>query len=252
MLKRFCTKCGEEKPATAEYFYRAKRGKYGLEAQCKVCHSKYIAENREMVRERKRRWNEDNKERYKAYHKEYREKNRERMSELDRKWRENNKERCLKNSRDYYAKNKEHIKQKRREWCEANKDKIKGYRRKFKQSEKGKYAAIIKTQKRRAMEKKVQSDYCLELWNLTKDAFNNTCAYCGKEDKLEQEHFIALSKGGEYTKNNIIPACKICNSSKRDHDFFEWYPKYKYYSKRRETFILKYLNYHGRSQQLSI
>ncbi len=38
-LKR-CTKCGEEKPATTEFFHRDKRMKDGLRTMCKVCKNK--------------------------------------------------------------------------------------------------------------------------------------------------------------------------------------------------------------------
>lgn len=83
--------------------------------------------------------------------------------------------------------------------------------------------------------------------------FDKKCAYCGKEKKLTQEHFIPLSKGGEYSINNIIPVCGSCNSSKQDRDFFKWYPKQPFYSKSRETKILKYLEYDKQlNQQLSI
>lgn len=37
-LKR-CTKCGEEKPATSEYFGREDRGLYGLKGRCRPCES---------------------------------------------------------------------------------------------------------------------------------------------------------------------------------------------------------------------
>ena len=37
MNYRTCTKCGEEKPATLEFFYKQKAGKYGLRANCKPC-----------------------------------------------------------------------------------------------------------------------------------------------------------------------------------------------------------------------
>ena len=60
---------------------------------------------------------------------------------------------------------------------------------------------------------------------------------------LEQEHFIPLSKGGGYSMGNIIPACRACNASKSDKDFFEWYPEYKYYSEERENKILDFLGY---------
>ena len=63
-------------------------------------------------------------------------------------------------------------------------------------------------------------------------------------EQLHQEHFIPLSKGGGYTHNNIIPACRSCNSSKWNNNFFDWYPKQEFYSEEKENFILNFiLNY---------
>jgi len=42
-----CTKCGEEYPATAEFFHRNKTGKYGLTSQCKECRREYNKEDYE-------------------------------------------------------------------------------------------------------------------------------------------------------------------------------------------------------------
>ena len=42
-----CSKCGEEKPVTPEYFNRATRIKSGLISQCKSCKKKYREENSE-------------------------------------------------------------------------------------------------------------------------------------------------------------------------------------------------------------
>ncbi|KKK76592.1 hypothetical protein LCGC14_2862090 [marine sediment metagenome] len=35
-----CTKCKQELPVTLEFFYAHKRGKYGLQSQCKQCYCK--------------------------------------------------------------------------------------------------------------------------------------------------------------------------------------------------------------------
>jgi 5-methylcytosine-specific restriction endonuclease McrA len=70
-----CSTCGEEKPATPEYFHRLKKGIYGVRAVCKVCIAKYqqawhqanlerknervrkhYITNREYILERKRQW----------------------------------------------------------------------------------------------------------------------------------------------------------------------------------------------------
>ncbi|WP_160149158.1 hypothetical protein [Neisseria dentiae] len=37
ILEKTCTYCGETLPATSVYFYKSKRGKYGLSAYCKCC-----------------------------------------------------------------------------------------------------------------------------------------------------------------------------------------------------------------------
>jgi 5-methylcytosine-specific restriction endonuclease McrA len=62
--------------------------------------------------------------------------------------------------------------------------------------------------------------------------YNNQCAYCDRpfSDKCPpvQDHFIPFSKGGEYTKENIVPACQNCNARKHDrvfkdiHEAREW------------------------------
>ena len=53
--------------------------------------------------------------------------------------------------------------------------------------------------------------------------FDNKCAYCG-EDKLclHSDHFIPVTKGGGYTKDNIVPACWHCNSSKSNKYPLDW------------------------------
>jgi 5-methylcytosine-specific restriction endonuclease McrA len=112
----------------------------------------------------------------------------------------------------------------------------------------------IMCHRRRAKEKNLDSNLTIEQWIIIKSYFNNECSYCGAKLKLTQDHFIALNNGGEYTTNNIIPACSKCNSSKQDKDFFEWYPKQSYYSKEREQKILEYLNYNikNKVQQLAL
>ena len=66
MKMRVCTKCGEEKPETAEYFPRAKASRGGINTTCKVCCNenarKWRVENLERERETHRRWRAENSE----------------------------------------------------------------------------------------------------------------------------------------------------------------------------------------------
>ena len=51
------------------------------------------------------------------------------------------------------------------------------------------------------------------------------CFYCGKElcdSTLTQDHRIPISRGGTDFPSNLVPACKSCNSKKKDrspHEF---------------------------------
>ena len=110
----------------------------------------------------------------------------------------------------------------------------------------------LRDQKKKLKKRQLAATLTLNQWEDIKNYFNNKCAYCGENTKLTQDHFTPISKGGEYTHNNIIPACGSCNSSKRNREFIEWYPKQKFYSKKREKAILKFLNYKGEVQQLAI
>jgi 5-methylcytosine-specific restriction endonuclease McrA len=52
-------------------------------------------------------------------------------------------------------------------------------------------------------------------WREIQAAYGYRCAYCGaKPKKLEQEHIQPLSKGGNHTVANVVPACAACNRRK--------------------------------------
>ena len=44
--------------------------------------------------------------------------------------------------------------------------------------------------------------------------YENRCAYCHEELPLGPDHKVPLSKGGSNSIENIVPACKFCNSKK--------------------------------------
>ena len=96
-------------------------------------------------------------------------------------------------------------------------------------------------------------NYSESIWFDTLEHFNNECAYCGDATKdLQQEHVIPLSKGGYYTKQNIIPACQFCNISKHNRNLMDWYPNQPNYSKDRLKKINKWAGIKNNIQQLSI
>lgn len=50
-----------------------------------------------------------------------------------------------------------------------------------------------------------------------------TCRYCGQRGvRLECDHVIPVSRGGEHGMENLATACRTCNRSKRDKTLEEW------------------------------
>lgn len=52
--------------------------------------------------------------------------------------------------------------------------------------------------------------------------YPRSCCYCGSVDGLHMDHLIPKSKGGWDSSDNLVWACKSCNSSKRDKDMLLW------------------------------
>lgn len=48
------------------------------------------------------------------------------------------------------------------------------------------------------------------------------CAYCNERKPLAMEHIEPLAKGGEHDVDNIVAACKSCNSSKGTTPLLLW------------------------------
>ena len=48
------------------------------------------------------------------------------------------------------------------------------------------------------------------------------CYYCGDVKDLVVDHLIPRIKGGQDEADNLIWACRSCNSSKRDGDMLSW------------------------------
>ncbi len=153
------------------------------------------------------------------------------------------KERVYKHQR--YESHKEEVAVKGRQRYLANKPKLLEQHKEWKRKNKERYLELsrIEYQRRRSLKKQLESNFDKYDWQRCKDSFDNHCAYCGKDSKLTQEHFIALKHGGEFTRNNILPVCGSCNHTKQSQNFFIWYPQQPFYSKQREKSILKYLQY---------
>ena len=68
----------------------------------------------------------------------------------------------------------------------------------------------------------VVNDLTAEEWAAIQDAWSG-CAYCGATDgPLQRDCVLAISRGGRYTVDNVVPACATCNTSKCNEEVTTW------------------------------
>lgn len=95
-MKR-CTKYGEEKPATTEYFHRQSRYKDALKPWCKKCVNVYSRNHYQT-------WTEEKRKRHRRNHRQWIQNNRGRANDLVYKWAKENREQYYANRRNRQAK----------------------------------------------------------------------------------------------------------------------------------------------------
>jgi 5-methylcytosine-specific restriction endonuclease McrA len=84
----------------------------------------------------------------------------------------------------------------------------------------GNKARAARRRKRRMA--RIVHDLTDEQWTALQAAWGG-CAYCGATDKpLQRDCILALSRGGRYTLDNVVPACPSCNTSKCNDEVTGW------------------------------
>lgn len=288
MVTKVCTDCKRDLPATVYYFYKALKGKHGLASKCKECKGQsfgirrinrvlssregyqFCVKCREELPKKSQYFFKRGSINYQTVCK--------KCQGIDYGIHRPNRSLAPKEGHLYCSKCMRELPKDsfsfsndkpsgKVSWCRdcinekykvkmfnpEERARMQAYRKEYSQSQKGKTARSVSNQKRRAYKENTFCCYSTKIWEDAVLYFKNTCAYCGDNGKLTKDHFIPISKNGEYTARNIVPCCARCNSSKQDKDFFDWYPLQGFYSKQREKRALKYLNYIEKGkQQLTI
>lgn len=193
---KVCSVCGEEQPATPEFFTRNKQGQDGLRSMCKECQQK-----------KNRGWHANNKAKSAEQGKLYRLKNKDQIKKRMAAYYLENRNRYAENSRKWYAANHERQLEIGRQWSRRNPEKRRqkhnAYRAKKRAAE-GTYTAAD-----------VQAQY---------ERQKGKCYYCHKKvgDAYHVDHVVPLSRGGSNWPENIVIACPTCNQRKREKLPHEW------------------------------
>lgn len=215
--------CGRDLPLGA--FGLFKEGKYGRRSKCNECRAQ---------EEKDRRANhpatEEQKETTRVRAREWAKENPERKAANAKAWAENNPDKCTASTRAWQKRNPEKVRESIRNWVSSNRDKTREYARQWQAQNRELYHEIQKKWRagnqtywrvRDAALRKVTSTFTLDQWLEVLEEFGHRCAYCLCDDqKLTMDHVIPVAKGGEHVRENIVPACKSCNSRKKDRSIF--------------------------------
>lgn len=104
--------------------------------------------------------------------------------------------------------------------------------------------AVSRSRKARAARRRqrrvtaVVNDLTPAQWAALKEAWQG-CAYCGATDRpLQKDCVMAISRGGRYTVDNVVPACPSCNTSKCNDEVTGWLRRKRLDERRfRESYI---------------
>lgn len=232
-LKR-CTKCGEEKPATNEYFNRDRQKADGLRPECKQCQRQHqraqYATNPDKINERNKRWRDANIERARWLVRQRYAANPEKFLAHNRRWYADNRKQVLEQSRRWKRSHRDLVRKSNRSWKSRNREQV-----------------SIQKHRSRARKRALPATFKVKDYRYALEYFNGCCAACDRPLKdlfgthtVAMDHWIPTVKGGSSTPDNMIPLCHGidgCNNRKSDKDAFEWLVQE--FGKRRATKILE-------------
>ena len=204
-MARQCTLCGQHLDDTMFY-----KGQY----RCKACFKKSYQDTekgRQSAARASKKWNESEKGIAYKQSDAYKQRHRDSCA----KWYSND------------ANRQKHINQSKR-WASENKARRQD-------------ASRASALKRRLGGDRPSNRLFIEDWAMALNYFDNLCAYCGSSAPLEQDHVVPISKGGSSSIDNIMPACKRCNSSKCTTEMLSWYKRQPFFNQERLDKILRYL-----------
>jgi len=204
---RTCYVCKKRKKLIL--FAKDKKAKYGHAYRCKSCNAKvckaWSLNNLAKKQAADRAYGKEHRPQRTIYEKNHRLEHAEQVAATLSKYNVKNAAKIKKRRHKYYEANKAHIIKAVIEWTKAH-------------PEQAKQNNIVRTQRHRAAKAQALiNDLTAAQWQEIKAAYSFRCVYCDRKmTRLTQDHIIAVSKGGNHTASNIVPACHSCNSRKGD------------------------------------
>ncbi len=144
----------------------------------------------------------------------YRQANLEKMRAKDRAYNASHKEQKRIYNRAYRLAHFDKLRRDNQRYQRENLDKLLSYNRAYNKA----HPEIMRVAHARYIARKYHAainDLTPAQWREIKDHYGHCCVYCEKPmQRLSMDHITPISKGGNHTLHNVVPACKSCNSTK--------------------------------------
>lgn len=203
---KVCTKC---RIAKAPSEFRARVSSAGVkycEPSCRACERAAARADAEGHNAATRRWRARHPEQARKLG---REANLRRADKRRIEWKR------------WYAEHRAEVIAKASAYAQKNAERIKA--RKRAQYAIDPFPVYRQVERRRARLAQVLCTLTKAQWEAVLDLYGHRCAYCGRADvKLTKDHILPISRGGPHTRENVVPACKPCNSRKQARTPEEW------------------------------
>ena len=140
------------------------------------------------------------------YFRRYYIKDKEEISKRHIQWQKDNFKKVKEYNKERYIENIEKISKQHKEWAKTGQGKI------TKQKD---------NIKRRTIGKEITNNLTVQEWLDILEKYDYKCAYCDVEFDCEnlptKDHVTPVSKGGHNTREDVVPACRSCNSKKHNN-----------------------------------
>ena len=174
-----------------------------------------------------KQWQLKNKGRLKEYKKEYRKNNKEKILKYQRYWTQENREKMKDYYRQYKIDNKERIAKRMEKYIQVNKEKITRYYKKWRQTPKGKAINKATCHNYRTLTKDLTIEIIQRVYEDNIKKYGTlTCYLCSKPIKFGDDsldHSTPISRNGNNSYKNLGIAHQKCNSSKGTRTLQEWF-----------------------------
>ncbi len=256
--KRICKKCGKEMPLSDFGVVKGRGGKTYHRWDCKACQRTYGQrwrhENKDHLRESKRRYHVAHREAILARVQAWQTENREHKLEYQRLWYLANQEERLAKQKEWHEKNQDKVRAYReanreriaqymqawrernsdviwryqQDWKEANAQHIRDYAKQYRQI--NPEVKRISEANRRAQARGSTGHFTIRDVGALYAMQLGKCVYCDTDlsEAFQVDHIVPLSRGGSNEPENLQLLCARCNLMKhaKTHDeFLTWLSK---------------------------